>query len=656
MANRLAGETSPYLLQHADNPVDWQPWDAAALADAKERNVPILVSIGYSACHWCHVMEHESFSDDQIAKLMNDNFVCIKVDREERPDVDSMFMDACQRMNGHGGWPLNAFATPDGKPFWAGTYFPPLERGGMPSWPGVLEAIAETWREREDEVLAAGERIAPQLAEVANLTPQSTPLDSELTNAAVTKLAEGHDGTNGGFGRSPKFPPHEVILFLLASGERDMSLHTLRKMAEGGIHDQIGGGFCRYAVDSTWTVPHFEKMLSDNALLAVEYLRGWQVSGEEYLLEVCRSTLDWMLRELADGEGAFFSSLDADDPEGEGRFYAWSPELVEAALGDGNAARIACEAFAVTDSGNFEDGLSVAVRACVPDGLDALRERLLGARESRPRPATDTKVITAWNALAISAFAQAGATLGEPQYLQVATSCADYLLEYLRGADGRLLRCRTAGRAAIPAVLEDHALLLAALIDLYEATFDEHYYVEAVALAEQTLQRFGDPVNGGFFITAIDGDQLAVLRKDLDDHPIPSGNGAMALALLRLHGLSGDHRHAEWADSVIALTGRFAQRSPMAFGRLLQAIKIQTNGLHEVAIVGEDSEELISAYRSSLRPNCVIASRANSTDSKVPLLEGRGSVAGEAAAYVCRNFSCQMPTTDPESLSALIEQ
>jgi len=649
MANRLAEETSPYLLQHADNPVNWQPWDAASLAEAAERDLPLLVSIGYSACHWCHVMEHESFSDPAVAELMNRNFICIKVDREERPDIDALFMEACQMMTGHGGWPLNAFATPDGKPFWAGTYFPPVERSSMPSWTNVLNGIAATWRDQREEVLAAGERNAPRLAGVAALQPPEVEHDAPTVIAdALESLQQAFDPRNGGFGGAPKFPSHEVISFLLAAGDEDMALTTLRRMADGGIHDQIGGGFSRYAVDATWTVPHFEKMLSDNALLASEYLHGWQVSGDPYLLRVCRSTLDWILDDLSAPEGGLYSALDADDPDGEGRYYAWSPELVAGALPDQSDAAAACEVFGITDSGNFEDGLSVPVRAAEHPELERLRSALLAARASRSRPATDTKVITSWNALAISALAEAGAVIGEPRYLSAAINCADNLLAHHFSSSGKLLRCRTAGRAVIPAVLEDHALLLTALLDLYEATFDQRWYSEAVSLADTTWERFGDAELGGFFTTAIDGEQLATRRKDLEDQPIPSGNASMALALTRLYGLSGESRHADRAAGVTKLLTPIAVRSPLACGRLLKTILIDAVGLREVAIVGPDSDQLIGAYRSVLRPTSVIA--AATARSEVPLLANRDPVDGRASAFVCRNFTCSLPVTTTEEL------
>ena len=656
MPNRLSAETSPYLLQHAGNPVAWQPWDADALAEAKRRDVPILVSIGYAACHWCHVMEHESFEDPAIAAVMNEHFVCIKVDREERPDIDALFMDACQAMTGHGGWPLNAFATPDGEPFWAGTYFPPAARGATPSWHNVLTGIAGVWAERRDEAIDAGKRMAPGLVGAARFEPVDSVPAEAIIDSTEEKLRQRFDPINGGFGGAPKFPAHEVNSLLLALGEREMSLTTLKKIADGGIHDQIGGGFCRYAVDSTWTVPHFEKMLYDNALLAAEYLHAWQATGDGYMLSVCRRTLDFMLSELRNGDGGFYASLDADDPGGEGRFYSWTPELVAYALPDPADAELACQLFGITPEGNFEDGLTVAVwngtaAQAGDEQVDRIRSALLTARTARPRPATDTKVITAWNALAISAFAQAGAVLADEAYLAAAITCAEHLLADLRSPAGRLLRCRTAGRAVIPAMLEDHAMLLAALTDLYEATFDERWFTAAIELEQTTWDLFGDSEGCGYFTTATDGEQLAARRKDIDDQPIPSGNATMALALLRLHGLSGNSSHADRAEGVLRLLAPVAERAPLACGRLLRALLISARGLDEVAIVGANATDLIAEYRSRLRPTSVIASAPITQGSAVPLLSGREAIDGVAAAYVCRNFACRLPVTTTDDLS-----
>ena len=650
MPNRLSEETSPYLLQHADNPVHWQPWGPDAMREAAERDVPLLVSIGYSACHWCHVMEHESFSDPAIADSMNANFVCIKVDREERPDVDAIFMDACQAMTGHGGWPLNAFATPDGKPFWAGTYFPPQPRNNMPSWTNVLDGLASAWAEQRDELVETGSRVASRLGGAAVMSASEDVPGLGVVSAAMDNLRERFDPQNGGFGPAPKFPSTEVIEFLLSEGETRMSVETLHAMAGGGIHDQLGGGFARYAVDATWTVPHFEKMLYDNALLARAYLHGWQVSGDEGLLNTARTTLGWMLRELQAPNGGFHSALDADDSEGEGRFYSWTPALVAQALPNHADAAAACQAFGITDDGNYEDGLSVPVRAGDHPDLDRLRHTLLEARSLRPRPSTDTKIIAGWNALAISALADAGAVLGDQTYLDAATACAEHLLSALRDDRSQLLRCLRKD-SGVPGVLEDNAFLLAALLDLYEATFDEHWFTEALTLAASVWNRFGDPTDGGFYSTAIDAEQLAARRKDIEDHPIPSGQSVMALALLRLHALTGEGLYLAQAEGVLKLLSSVAERAPLACGRLMLAISVHAQGVNEVAIIGPDPKPFLEQLRSKLRRNTVVACAANGDDSRLPLIKGRTAQDGITTAYVCRDFACQMPVIAPGDLA-----
>jgi len=595
--NALAAETSPYLLQHADNPVDWLPWGSLALTRAREQDKPLLVSIGYSSCHWCHVMERESFEDERTAALMNEGFVCVKVDREERPDVDALYMEAVQSMTGRGGWPLNVFLTPEQLPFYGGTYFPPEPRHGMPAWTQVLQAIGEAWSERSAEIRAGGEGLRERLSGGAELKPSFGPIEASALEGAVARLRESFDPVNGGFGgppsHAPKFPPASVIEFLLCRDEQDMALQTLRAMASGGIHDQVGGGFARYSVDATWTVPHFEKMLYDNALLARAYLHGWQACHEEPLLEVCRDTLDWALREMRGPEGGFYSALDADSEGAEGRFYVWTLAELRDALDDEADADAAIAWFGATETGNFEDpqhpqsGLNVLQdrgtaggRAPDQETRERIRTRLLEARERRVRPGLDDKRLTSWNALMIVALAETGAALqgaalqgvDGDQYLEAAAGCADFILRELRDERGRLLRTYNHGQAKIDAYLEDHAFLLEALLVLFESTCEERWLTEATALAEELIARFADCENGGFYSTAADTEALIARRKDLEDSPIPAGGSSAAMGLLRLSELTGEGEYERQALGVLALLGDIAPRHPTAFGHLLQAL------------------------------------------------------------------------------------
>jgi uncharacterized protein YyaL (SSP411 family) len=633
--NALAHESSPYLRQHAHNPVDWLPWGAQARQSAREREVPLLVSIGYSSCHWCHVMERECFEDERIAQLMNEHFVCVKVDREERPDVDALYMEAVQGMTGHGGWPLNVFLTPEGLPFYGGTYFPPQERSGMPSFPQVLLAVAEAWGERGEQIRAGGERLREQLSGAARLTPAKGAFDESTLDAALDRLRGSFDATNGGFGGAPKFPQASVLEFVMCRAvehqghdpsspsksaapsssatvlsspaigapETDataMALYTLRAMAGGGIHDQVGGGFHRYAVDPTWTVPHFEKMLYDNALLARAYLHGFQLSGDQHLLDVCRDTLVWALREMRGPEGGFYSALDADSDGVEGRFYVWTVEQLEHTLGED--AEAAIRWLGASEHGNFTDphhpepGLNVLEdRGPRPDTqtCQRIRKRLLDERARRTRPGLDDKRITSWNALMIATLAEVGALLiGAPvggsgeqaahpdaptdragkAFLDAAVECAEFMLRDLRDEQGRLLRSYNDGQAKIGAYLEDYAFLLEALIALFEATCEERWLTAATTLADELIERFSDPEHGSFFSTAADGEQLIARRKELEDSPIPAGGSSAAMGLLRLAQLTGEERYARHSAGAIALLQTIAPRHPSAFGHMLQAM------------------------------------------------------------------------------------
>ena len=648
MPNRLAQETSPYLLQHAENPVDWYPWGEEALERARAEDRPLLVSIGYSACHWCHVMERESFEDAEVAALMNERFVCVKVDREERPDVDAIYMDALQAMTGQGGWPLNAFVRPDGIPFYAGTYFPPQPRQGMPSWTQVVLGVSQAWEQQRDEIEAASQTILPRLAGAAGLEPPGGDIDPATLDAAVDALRRLYDREHGGWGGAPKFPQAAVIEFLLAHGEREMALHTLRRMAAGGMYDQVGGGFARYSVDATWLVPHFEKMLYDNALLARAYLHAFQVTRDPLYERVATETLDFALRELRQEEGGFASALDADSEGVEGKFYVWTIDEVRDALPE-DLAPAAIQHFGMSAAGNFE-GSNILVRATPdPERIADIKARLLQARAGRVRPGLDDKRLTSWNALMISALADAGAVLERRDYVDAAVAAAEFVERDLRDGEGRLLRTYNRGRAKLPAHLEDHAFLLETSLTLYEATFDARWFARARELADEIIERFGDEQRGGFFAVAADNG-LVTRRKELEDAPIPSGASSAALGLLRLAALTGEARYEDAAVSHLALLHTLAPQHPAAFGHLLQALAFHAARVKEVALVGADTTALERVVREQLRPHLVLAGG----DGDVPLLEGREPVDGRAAAYVCEQFACQRPVTSPDELRVLL--
>ncbi len=650
MANRLAQETSPYLLQHKDNPVDWYPWGEEALAAAAERDVPILLSIGYSACHWCHVMERESFEDEETAALMNERYVCVKLDREERPDLDAIYMEACQAMTGRGGWPLNVFLTPEQVPFYAGTYFPPEERHGMPSWRNVLLAVADGWGEKADDIRAGGERAAERLRGAAALEPSKEPMDPRTLDQAVEGLRAIFDTRHGGFGGAPKFPPASAIEFLLRRGETDMTARTLHAMARGGMYDLVGGGFARYAVDDRWLVPHFEKMLYDNALLARAYLHGWQVTGEPLFRRVCEETLDWMLREMRAPEGGLYSALDADSEGEEGLFYVWTPEQLREVLGPEDA-EAAAAFFDVQPGGNFEGATILTRGTDEPENLEQIRAELYAARAQRVWPGLDDKRLTSWNALAISALAEAGAVLGREDFVDAARGAAAFVLGELRDPDGRLLRTFKDGQARLNAYLEDHAFLLEALLTLYEATFEPRWFAAARELADTMIERFADEERGGFFETSSDHERLVARRKDPEDHPIPSGNASAAYGLLRLAALTGEHEYESRAVGVLRLLHPLAARHPQAFAHLLQALDFHLSPTREVALAGAETGPLEAVVRSAFRPHIVVA---GGEPDGVPLLEGRGEVDGRAAAYVCERFACRRPVTEPEELASLL--
>ncbi len=655
MPNRLAHETSPYLLQHRENPVDWYPWDEEALERARQLDRPLLLSVGYSACHWCHVMERESFEDPATAAYMNEHFVCIKVDREERPDLDALYMEAVQAISGHGGWPMTVFCDPDGVPFYGGTYFPPEPSRGMPGFRMVMEAVVDAFAGRREELRQRAPETRARLGAIGAIEPAAESPGAELLETALAGLRESADSERGGFGGAPKFPPASTLELLLARGETGHVERTLDAMMAGGIYDQLGGGFSRYSVDRAWLVPHFEKMLYDNALLARAYLHGWQALGHERYRRVCEETLDWALREMRGPEGGFYSALDADSEGEEGRFYVWTPAQMREALGEGAAAAI--DFYGVTEAGNFE-GHNVLHRAGgaaapEPEGLEAARRALLATRSERARPGLDDKRLAAWNALMLAALVEAGAALGRADYLDAARRCAEFLLSELRDERGRLLRTYKDGEGRLNAYLEDHAFLLEALLTLYEASFEPRWFEAAEALAGTTIDRFGDPQRGGFFSTSDDHEELIARRKEIGDHPIPSGNSAMALGLLRLAALSGELAYAQQAEGALRLFAKAAPRQPDAFAHLLRALDFQLSPTREVALIGGDLAELAAVVRSGYRPHQVLAGGPPGAQAP-PLLADRPAIDGKPTAYVCEHFACQAPVTDPQQLAHLL--
>jgi uncharacterized protein YyaL (SSP411 family) len=655
MSNRLAQETSPYLLQHRDNPVDWYPWGEEALARARAEDRPILLSVGYSACHWCHVMERESFEDAGTAAYMNEHFVCIKVDREERPDVDALYMEAVQAISGQGGWPMTVFLDPEGVPFYGGTYFPPDEGRGMPSFRMVMEAVVDAFERKRDEIHERAPQMRARLAAIAQVEPAPDTPQAPMLIEAVAQLRAAADMERGGFGGAPKFPPASALELLLARGEREVTERTLDAMLAGGIYDQLGGGFARYSVDANWLVPHFEKMLYDNALLARAYLHGWQALGHGRYRRACEETLDWALREMRGPEGGFYSALDADSEGEEGRFYVWTPEQIGEVLGDG--AQGVVDFYGVTEGGNFEGRnilhLAGGVDAAEPDGLAEARRALYEARSKRVWPGLDDKRLTSWNALMISALAEAGAVLERQDYLDAARACATFIWDEMRDADGNLLRTYKDGRAHLNAYLEDHAFLLEALLTLYEATFEPIWFERAQSLAETMIARFADGERGGFFSTSDDHESLIARRKEIGDHPIPSGNSAAAMGLLRLSALTGERAYRTHAESVFRLFAQPASQHPEAFAHLLRAIDFHLAPTKEVALVGEDLNDLAKVVRAEHRPHLVLAGGPEGSDLP-ELLRDRPAIDGSPAAYVCESFACKQPVTEALALESLL--
>jgi uncharacterized protein len=676
MANRLAQETSPYLLQHKDNPVDWYPWGEEALRRAREEDRPILLSVGYSACHWCHVMERESFEDEATARLMNEHFVNIKVDREERPDIDSIYMSAVQAMTRHGGWPMTVFMTPDGAPFYGGTYFPPVPSRGMPSFKQLLLSLADAYENRRDEVMQSADSVREYLQAATGASAPTTGLSEELLDRAATSLLGQLDNRFGGFGGAPKFPQAmnlEVLLrYHKRTGDRAARAgveHTLRQMANGGIYDQLGGGFARYSVDEYWLVPHFEKMLYDNALLAQLYLEAYQVSGDDFFRRIAEETLDYVTRDMTDPEGGFYSAEDADSEGEEGKFYVWTPGEIEAAL-DPDEAKLAMRFWDVTERGNFE-GKNILNVPRPPEVVAAefdisagelwqtivrIREKLLAEREKRVRPGRDEKVLAAWNGLMLRAFAFAASVLDREDYRKIAEKNASFLIEKLV-VDGRLRRSYKDGRARFNGYLEDYACVADGLVELYEATFETRWLGEAGTLADAILELFWDAEKGGFYDTAADHEELVTRPRDVYDNASPSGNSVAVDVLLRLSVLLEREEYRERGAAVLEdLSGAIAQ-IPSAFGRLLSALDFYLSTPYEIALIGvPDAPEmraLLSAVYSAYIPNKVVAGRAEDDEEAarlVPLLADRPMREGKATAYVCVNYACQNPTTAPEEL------
>ena len=652
------------MLQHAHNPVDWYPWGDEAFEKAKADDKPVLVSIGYSACHWCHVMEHESFEDEATARIMNEHFVNIKVDMEERPDVDQIYMTFVQLTTGRGGWPMNVFLTPDKLPFFGGTYFPPVSKFNMPGFSQVLLSVAEAYRDKRDELLHSANDILGEMRRVGISEFHPGGLSLEQLDNAFESMSRSFDATNGGFGGAPKFPPSMTLEFLLRYHHRtgkeralEMVERTCRKMANGGIYDQLGGGFHRYSVDAVWLVPHFEKMLYDNAQLIRVYLHLYQITRDEFDKRIAVETLEYVQREMLDASGGFYSTQDADSEGVEGKFFVWTPEEITAILGPKDA-QIFNFYYDVSEEGNFEEKNILNVRYAPAEAAKALkideedlnevlergREKLFAEREKRIKPFRDEKVLTAWNGLMMAAFAEASSVLNNAEYLEVAKKNADFILSELQSG-GRLLRTWKNGKAKLNAYLEDHANFADALIELYQVSGEIGYLHEAKRLADVMIDEFWDEENGGFFFTANEHEELIVRNKDYYDNATPSGNSVAADVLLKLSKFFGDEKYERFAATVLRLVATQISRYPQGFGRSLSALEFYLGGAREIVIVGEKGNELARAAGKAYIPNAVVVQSENPEGDALPLLEGRQMIEGKPTAYVCENFVCQKPVT-----------
>ncbi|WP_028803030.1 thioredoxin domain-containing protein [Streptomyces sp. 142MFCol3.1] len=671
--NRLAHETSPYLLQHADNPVDWWPWSAEAFDEARRRNVPVLLSVGYSSCHWCHVMAHESFEDDATAAYLNEHFVSVKVDREERPDVDAVYMEAVQAATGQGGWPMTVFLTPDAEPFYFGTYFPPAPRHGMPSFPQVLEGVTSAWTDRRDEVAEVAGKIVRDLAgREMSFGDGRVPGEEELAGALLG-LTRDYDTARGGFGGAPKFPPSMVVEFLLrhhartgSEGALQMAVDTCERMARGGIYDQLGGGFARYSVDREWVVPHFEKMLYDNALLCRVYAHLWRVTGSGLARRVALETADFMVRELRTEEGGFASALDADSDDGTGRhvegaYYVWTPEQLREVLGED--AELAAQHFGVTEEGTFEEGASVLrlpqhEGVVDADRIASVQQRLFAARAGRPAPGRDDKVVAAWNGLAVAALAETGAYFDRPDLVDAAIGAADLLVRLHMDDHARLARTSKDGHVGANAgVLEDYADVAESFLALASVTGEGVWLEFAGFLLDHVLTQFTDAESGALYDTAADAEALIRRPQDPTDNATPSGWSAAAGALLSYAAQTGAEPHRTAAERALGVVKVLGPRAPRFVGWGLAVAEALLDGPREVAVVGPVGDPATRAlHRTALlgtAPGAVVAAGVADSD-ELPLLSGRLLVDGRPAAYVCRNFACEVPTTDPDRLEAAL--
>jgi len=680
--NRLADETSPYLLQHAHNPVDWFPWGDEAFERARNEDKPVFLSIGYSTCHWCHVMERESFEDEDTARLLNQNFVSIKVDREERPDIDETYMKAVQMMTGSGGWPLSVFLTPEGKPFYGGTYFPPRAGFGRPSFRQVLASIAQSWRTKRADLLTSSQSLTEALGRPVLAGPERVLAPDVLTKA-FDALSGYFDPLHGGFGHAPKFPQPTMLTLLLHYGHRsgqqaalDMVDRTLDAMARGGIHDQLGGGFHRYATDAQWLVPHFEKMLYDQALVSQAYVQAYQAGRKPIHAMTARNVFDYVLRDMTHDEGGFYAAEDADSEGREGAFYVWRRDEIESILGEPDA-EIFSGYYDVTHTGNFEDGENVLHIAGPLEGiakklnksseeigarLAAARQRLFEHRNTRPRPGRDDKIVTSWNGLMISSLACGGAVFGEDRYIQAAERAAAFIIESLH-VDGRLMRYFRAGRVVEKAFLDDYAFLIQGLIDLYEASFDPRWLRDAGALAGQMIDLFADEAEGGFFMTGRDAEQLISRDQPVYDGVMPSGNAAAALVLLKLGTILMEDRFTQQAERILRrFSGRIVE-SPTGFTAMLLALDYRLGPSQEIVIAGRasDARSLIQETRRHFLPNATLlfretGPRGDAISQMVPFTKDLAPLDGHATAYVCEDYACRRPVTTTDDLATVLNE